>query len=71
VISSTGFSGVQRPILGYSSYRVVKTSGIQMGFFDAIGKALQESMANDESLGAKQNPGFRVNLVMNTCSKNF
>jgi hypothetical protein len=31
-----------------------------MGWFDAIGKALQESMANDESLGEKTNPGFRV-----------
>ena len=50
----------QRPMLGYPSHRVVKTSGIKMGWFDAIGKALQESMANDESLGAKQNPGFRV-----------
>lgn len=30
-----------------------------MGLFDAIGKALSESMANDESLGKQQNPGFR------------
>ncbi len=44
----------------YSAHRAVKTSNIRMGWFDAIGKALQESMANDESLGEKTNPGFRV-----------
>jgi hypothetical protein len=31
-----------------------------MGFFDAIGKAMADSMSNDENLGKKQNPGFRV-----------
>jgi hypothetical protein len=31
-----------------------------MGFFDAIGKALADSMSNDENLGKKENPGFRV-----------
>lgn len=31
-----------------------------MGFFDAIGKAINDSMSNDEKLGKKQNPGFRV-----------
>ncbi len=34
----------------------------QMGFFDAIGKALADSMSNDENLGKKENPGFRVSL---------
>ena len=46
--------------LAYSSNRATRASNLRMGFFDAIGKALQESMANDETLGAKSNPGFRV-----------
>lgn len=33
-----------------------------MGFFDAIGKALNDSMANDDKLGKKENPGFRVRI---------
>ena len=35
---------------------------VRMGLFDAIGKALKESLANDETLGDKPNPGFRVQL---------
>jgi hypothetical protein len=50
--------------LGHLPHRAVKTSNIRMGWFDAIGKALQESMANDESLGEKTNPGFRVPVII-------
>uniref|UniRef100_A0A7S0XY60 2Fe-2S ferredoxin-type domain-containing protein n=1 Tax=Hemiselmis andersenii TaxID=464988 RepID=A0A7S0XY60_HEMAN len=35
------------------------STSIKMGFFDAIGKAVSESMGNDPNLGKQVNPGFR------------
>eukprot|EP00287_Rhodomonas_sp_CCMP768_P002552 CAMPEP_0196722376 /NCGR_PEP_ID=MMETSP1091-20130531/4745_1 /TAXON_ID=302021 /ORGANISM="Rhodomonas sp., Strain CCMP768" /LENGTH=180 /DNA_ID=CAMNT_0042064063 /DNA_START=32 /DNA_END=574 /DNA_ORIENTATION=- len=34
-------------------------SGMKMGLFDAIGKAMNEAMANDQTLSKPVNPGFR------------
>lgn len=58
--SSTGFlsgGGHARPA------QPPRVSSLHMGFFDGIGKAMSEAMANDDTLGEKVDPGLKNKVL--------